>query len=41
MTFDEMIEDFNNYVPELKNFKSYLLSDSQGINTKLLGGIRT
>ena len=41
MTFDEMIEDFNNYIPELKNFKSYLLSDSQGINTKLLGGIRT
>lgn len=41
MTFDEMIEDFNCYIPELKNFKTYLLSDTPNINTKLLGGIRT
>lgn len=41
MDFDEMINEYGTYNPELKNFKSYLLSDSTSINTKLLGGIRT
>lgn len=41
MNFDEMINEYGTYIPELKNFKSYLLSDSTNINTKLLGGIRT
>lgn len=41
MDFDNMIEEFGTYIAELKNFKSYLQSDSSVISTKLLGGIRT
>jgi len=41
MNFDAMITEYDSYVAELKNFKSYLLSDNPIINNKILGGIRT
>lgn len=41
MNFDDMINEYDSYVAELKNFKSYLLSDNPIINNKILGGIRT
>jgi integrase len=44
MDFDKMLELFsaeNEYIAEMKNFKSYLLDDNSNISIKLLGGIRT